>query len=165
MVFIQAERRDRATRPFGAASSRATATGSGFVVDKDGTILTNAHVVEALERRDRQLRGGRRPDRGRRSRAATRQRPRGAQGRPEQGQEPDGRCRSATRRSAQVGDPVVAIGNPFGFTRTVTTGIVSALQRQIDAPNGFPISDVIQTDAVDQPRQLRRPAAGRATAG
>jgi S1-C subfamily serine protease len=51
----------------------------------------------------------------------------------------------------QVGDPVVAIGNPFGLERTVTTGIVSALQRQIDAPNGFTISDVIQTDAAINP--------------
>jgi S1-C subfamily serine protease len=52
---------------------------------------------------------------------------------------------------AQVGDPVVAIGNPFGLQRTVTTGIVSALQRQVDAPSGFPISDVIQTDAAINP--------------
>ena len=52
---------------------------------------------------------------------------------------------------AQVGDPVVAIGNPFGLQRTVTTGIVSALQRQVDAPSGFPISDVIQTDASINP--------------
>jgi S1-C subfamily serine protease len=51
----------------------------------------------------------------------------------------------------EVGDPVVAIGNPFGFQRTVTTGIVSALQRQIDAPNGFPIRNVIQTDASINP--------------
>jgi len=51
----------------------------------------------------------------------------------------------------RVGDPVVAIGNPFGFTRTVTTGIVSAIQRQIQAPNGFAISDVIQTDASINP--------------
>jgi S1-C subfamily serine protease len=50
-----------------------------------------------------------------------------------------------------VGDPVVAIGNPFGLQRTVTTGIVSALQRQVDAPSGFPINDVIQTDAAINP--------------
>ena len=56
---------------------------------------------------------------------------------------------------------MVAIGNPFGLDRTVTTGIVSALQRQIRRPNGFSISDVIQTDARDQPRQLRRPADRR----
>jgi S1-C subfamily serine protease len=52
---------------------------------------------------------------------------------------------------AQVGDPVIAIGNPFGLSRTVTTGIVSGLQRQIQAPNGFTISNVIQTDAAINP--------------
>jgi S1-C subfamily serine protease len=46
---------------------------------------------------------------------------------------------------------VVAIGNPFGLDRTVTAGIVSALQRQIQAPNGFSISHVIQTDAAINP--------------
>jgi S1-C subfamily serine protease len=46
---------------------------------------------------------------------------------------------------------VVAIGNPFGLDRTVTSGIVSALQRQIQAPNGFSISNVIQTDAAINP--------------
>ena len=51
----------------------------------------------------------------------------------------------------EVGDPVVAIGNPFGLDRTVTSGIVSALQRQIQAPNGFSISHVIQTDAAINP--------------
>jgi S1-C subfamily serine protease len=51
----------------------------------------------------------------------------------------------------RVGDPVIAIGNPFGYSRTVTTGIVSALQRQISAPNNFQIDDVIQTDASINP--------------
>jgi S1-C subfamily serine protease len=51
----------------------------------------------------------------------------------------------------EVGDPVVAIGNPFGLDRTVTSGIVSALQRQIQAPNGFSINHVIQTDAAINP--------------
>ena len=46
---------------------------------------------------------------------------------------------------------MVAIGNPFGLQRTVTTGIVSALQRQIDAPSGFSIDNVIQTDASINP--------------
>jgi S1-C subfamily serine protease len=50
-----------------------------------------------------------------------------------------------------VGDPVIAIGNPFGYSRTVTTGIVSALQRQITAPNNFQIDNVIQTDASINP--------------
>ena len=48
----------------------------------------------------------------------------------------------------RVGDPVVAIGNPFGLARTATAGIVSAVQeRTITAPNGYPIDHVIQTDA------------------
>jgi S1-C subfamily serine protease len=47
----------------------------------------------------------------------------------------------------QVGQGVVAIGSPFGLEETVTTGIVSALHRQIQSPNGFAIDDAIQTDA------------------
>jgi len=46
-----------------------------------------------------------------------------------------------------VGDGVVAIGSPFGLEETVTSGIVSALHRSIDAPNNFTIPDSIQTDA------------------
>ena len=49
--------------------------------------------------------------------------------------------------AVQVGDSVVAIGNPFGLARTVTAGIVSAIQREIEAPNGYAIDHVIQTDA------------------
>jgi putative serine protease PepD len=47
----------------------------------------------------------------------------------------------------QVGDPVIAIGSPFGLPQTVTSGIVSALHRTMDAPNNFTITDSIQTDA------------------
>ena len=46
---------------------------------------------------------------------------------------------------------MVAIGNPFGLDRSATAGIVSAVQRQISAPNGFSISNVIQTDAPINP--------------
>jgi S1-C subfamily serine protease len=46
-----------------------------------------------------------------------------------------------------VGDSVYAIGNPFGYTRTLTSGLVSAVQRQITAPNSLPIDNAIQTDA------------------
>jgi putative serine protease PepD len=49
--------------------------------------------------------------------------------------------------AVEVGDYVVAIGNPFGLDRSITAGIVSALQRPITAPNGFTIDHVIQTDA------------------
>jgi S1-C subfamily serine protease len=47
----------------------------------------------------------------------------------------------------EIGDPVVAIGSPFGLDGTVTSGIVSALHRQMTAPNRFTIADSIQTDA------------------
>ena len=54
-------------------------------------------------------------------------------------------------KDVKVGDPVVAIGNPFGLSRTVTTGIVSALQREISSLNQYAISNVIQTDAAINP--------------
>ncbi len=49
--------------------------------------------------------------------------------------------------SLEVGDPVAAIGSPFGLEGTLTTGVVSALHRQMTAPNNFTITDSIQTDA------------------
>ena len=49
--------------------------------------------------------------------------------------------------AVRVGDTVYAIGNPFGYTRTLTSGIVSAVQRRITAPNALPIDNAIQTDA------------------
>ena len=50
-----------------------------------------------------------------------------------------------------MGDPTFAIGSPYGLERTLTTGVVSALKRQISAPNGFSIDNVIQTDAALNP--------------
>jgi S1-C subfamily serine protease len=49
--------------------------------------------------------------------------------------------------AVRVGDTIYAIGNPFGYTRTLTSGIVSAVQRRITAPNTLPIDNAIQTDA------------------
>jgi putative serine protease PepD len=49
--------------------------------------------------------------------------------------------------NVEVGDAVIAIGSPFGLQGTVTSGIVSALHRQMQSPNGFTITDSIQTDA------------------
>jgi S1-C subfamily serine protease len=63
-----------------------------------------------------------------------------------------------------VGDAAVAIGNPFGLDNTATAGIVSAIQREIRAPNGFTISDAIQTDAPINPGNSGGPlldASGR----
>ncbi len=66
--------------------------------------------------------------------------------------------------AVQVGDPAFAIGNPFDLQRTLTTGVISALQRQITAPNGFTINNVLQTDAPINPGNSGGPlldAAGR----
>ena len=57
----------------------------------------------------------------------------------------------ADSSTAQVGDPVVAIGSPFSNPETVTNGIVSAVGRSINAPNGFSIPGAIQTDAAINP--------------
>ena len=57
----------------------------------------------------------------------------------------------ADSRNVQIGDPAIAIGNPFGLDRTATEGIVSGLGRHIQAPNGFEIDSVIQTDAPINP--------------
>ena len=51
----------------------------------------------------------------------------------------------------EPGDQTIAIGSPFGLEGTVTTGIVSSLGRTIEAPNGFPIADAVQTDAAINP--------------
>jgi putative serine protease PepD len=57
----------------------------------------------------------------------------------------------ADSSSAQVGDPVVAIGSPFSLPETVTDGIVSAVGRSINAPNNYTITGAIQTDAAINP--------------
>ncbi len=135
--------------PFGLPQE-GTATGSGFVVDEEGHIITNAHVVEGADSVDVSF--------------------------SEEGDSVEAEVKGVDTSSdvavlkvdpsevpnltplplgdsskLAVGDPVIAIGNPFGYSRTVTTGIVSGLQRQIQAPNGFTIPDAVQTDASINP--------------
>ena len=148
VVFIQSEGVTGGENAFGE-QQQGTATGSGFVVDKDGTIITNAHVVDGASKVTVSFEEG-----GDAIDAAVK-------GVDDDADiavlkiNPEGRDLTVLplgdSSQLSVGDPVVAIGNPFGLQRTVTTGIVSALQRQVDAPSGFPISDVIQTDASINP--------------
>lgn len=126
------------------------ASGTGFLIDRDGTIVTNAHVVgnadsaevtfgDAGDALQAEVLGSDpssdlaalRVDSG----AVERVRP----------------LPLADSDDVRVGDSVVAIGNPLGLDRTATAGIVSGLGREIRAPNGFQIDDVIQTDAPINP--------------
>ena len=128
---------------FGSRPSRAL--GSGFVIDKAGHVVTNYHVIEGASKVEVSFSGndempatviGRDP-----STDIAVLRIKRAQGRALTPLE------LGNSDAVRVGDAVVAIGNPFGLERTVTAGIVSALQREITAPNGFAIDRVIQTDA------------------
>ncbi|HUZ82303.1 MAG TPA: trypsin-like peptidase domain-containing protein, partial [Gaiellaceae bacterium] len=118
--------------------------GSGFVIDKAGHIITNYHVIQGAGKVQVSFSG-------QDEITAT-----------VVGKDPstdvavlkiDAHARALTplelgnSDAVVVGDPVYAIGNPFGFTRTLTTGVVSAVQRQIEAPNSLPIDHAIQTDA------------------
>ena len=148
VAYVQAQGVTSDQSLFGTPQ-QGTATGSGFVVDKDGTIITNAHVVEGADSVGvRFSESGELVDADVKGRdvssdlAVLKVDPDKAKLRP---------IPLGNSSDVRVGDPVVAIGNPFGFTRTVTTGIVSAKQRQITAPNGFPIRNVLQTDASINP--------------
>jgi S1-C subfamily serine protease len=135
--------------------------GSGFVVDAKGRIVTNAHVVGGARRvrvqfgEDTPTIPGRVVGRDRSSDlAVVRVLPRRVRG----GLHPLALADSARVR---VGDLAVAIGNPFGLERTLTAGVISALGREINAPDGFSIPGAIQTDAAINPGNSGGPLLDR----
>ena len=163
VVFIQSQivRRVQSPFEFFPEEQRSEATGSGFVLDKDGYILTNWHVIAGASKVTVSFENNKTVDAkviGRDTSddlALLKVPTDGLRLEPLQ---------LGNSKTVQVGDPVLALGNPFGFARTLTQGIVSALQRQIKAPNGFTISNVIQTDAPINPGNSGGPlldAAGR----
>jgi S1-C subfamily serine protease len=123
---------------------QAEGLGSGFVIDKDGHIVTNYHVIQGAD----EVLVNFSHDDGVAAKVI--------------GVDPStdlALLKIQEHRRAltplllgdsgavRVGDQVIAIGNPFGLDRTVTAGIVSAIQRQILSPSNFTIDKVIQTDA------------------
>ena len=123
-------------------------TGSGFVIDAQGHILTNYHVIEGAQKLSVSFGGDK-------TYPATKV-----------GEDPDtdlAVIKVAAPRDVLtvipfgdsdnlvVGQKVLAIGNPFGFARTLTTGVISGLQRPIRARNNRQIEGAIQTDASINP--------------
>ncbi|HZO59779.1 MAG TPA: trypsin-like peptidase domain-containing protein [Solirubrobacterales bacterium] len=149
VVFIRAEVTQQTDSPFGLPQEqRGTATGSGFVIDKDGHILTNAHVVEGASKVEVSFSDDKTVD----ARLLGSDTSTDVALLKVDSKNTDLKPLTLGDSSKlEVGDAVVAIGNPFGLDRTVTTGIISALQRQLEAPNGFSIRNVIQTDAAINP--------------
>jgi S1-C subfamily serine protease len=153
VVFVTSTVVRQTESPFGffrgEGEQRGQATGSGFVINSgEGTILTNWHVVEDAVRvvvsfEDNQsveakVVGTDPSD----DLALLRVPTHGLSLHP---------LKLGNSAAVQVGDPVLAIGNPFNLARTLTTGVISALQRHIEAPNGFEITNVLQTDAPINP--------------
>ena len=133
----------QSTNPFGGQQTQQ-AQGSGFVYDSNGRIITNQHVVEGATSISVRFWNGKT------YKAEL------------VGSDPSTDLAVikvdapasvltpltlADSDAVAVGDNVVAIGSPFGLENTVTSGIVSALHRQMTSPNNFSIDDSIQTDA------------------
>jgi S1-C subfamily serine protease len=118
--------------------------GSGFLVDKTGHVVTNFHVIKGAQRIQVSFSGR---DEINATLVGSDQSTDTAV------LKIDAHARAlnplplGNSDAVIVGDPVYAIGNPFGFTRTFTSGVVSAVQRQIEAPNTLQIDHAIQTDA------------------
>ena len=126
------------------AGEAQQALGSGFVVDKDGHIVTNYHVVQGASRVEVSFSN---QDTVKATIVGTDASTDLAVLKVDVPAKALTPLALANSDAVRVGDPVVAIGNPFGLERTVTAGIVSALQREVRSPNNYTIDHVIQTDA------------------
>jgi putative serine protease PepD len=130
--------------PGGGGGGSDSATGTGFVYDTDGRIVTNEHVVDGASSVSVKLSDG----------STWKATVVGTDissdlavlkiGAPQSKLTP---LALGDSSAVAVGDGVVAIGNPFGLDGTVTSGIVSAINREIQAPDSTPIEGAVQTDA------------------
>ena len=132
-----------------ATQAQGQATGSGFVVSSDGKIITNEHVVDGAQQVTVKL-GTSNTEVPAQVLAADASKDLallqidtgGAKLHP---------LTLGDSSNVQVGQTVYAIGNPYGLDHTFTSGIVSALNREIQAPDGTPIQGALQTDAAINP--------------
>ena len=132
-----------------AETDQGTATGSGFVVSSDGKIITNEHVVDGAQQvtvmlgtSDQQLPATVLAADASKDLALLKVDTGGKSLHP---------LTLGNSSKVQVGQTTYAIGNPLGLDHTFTSGIVSATGRQIQAPDGTTIDNVIQTDAAINP--------------
>jgi S1-C subfamily serine protease len=118
--------------------------GSGFVIDKSGHIVTNFHVIEGADEVEVSFSNGEEMSAAIVGSDATTDI---AVLKVDAGSRALRVLELGNSDQLEVGDEVVAIGNPLGYERTMTAGIVSALGRVIESPGQFAIDEVIQTDA------------------
>ena len=154
VVFVKALVIEQVQDPFDLFPQRvqSSSTGSGFLINGTGLILTNAHVINGADRStgvtvqfvDNVIRHATVVGQDQNNDLALLKVDM-------TGVPPVQPLPLGESAAVRVGDPTLAIGNPFGLDRTLTSGIVSALQRQIQAPDGFSIDNVIQTDAPINP--------------
>src|SRR4051794_65969 len=127
------------------------ASGSGFLMDAQGHVVTNEHVVEGSSSftvrlgTDGDALPAKLVGRDTSSDLAV------LEIDPKKVPAETKPLQLASSGSLRPGDAAIAIGSPFGLSGSVTTGIISGLDREIDAPNGFRIFGVLQTDAAINP--------------
>ncbi|HUP32643.1 MAG TPA: trypsin-like peptidase domain-containing protein [Gaiellaceae bacterium] len=144
VVEITATTRGATYGPFGPGSGAQQGQGSGFVLDDEGHIVTNQHVVDGAENITVRFADGKTYGAGVVGSDASTDLAVLEVDAPASVLEP---LELADSSNLVVGETVVAIGSPFGLEDSVTAGIVSALNREMEAPNGFTINNSIQTDA------------------
>jgi putative serine protease PepD len=129
--------------PFGQQSP-GQATGSGFVIDGDGHIVTNQHVVDDAQSVRVEFADGTEVDAEIVGTDPSTDIAVLDVDRPSSELTP---LPFASTGALQVGAAVIVLGSPFGLEGTLTTGVISAVGREIQSPNGFTIENAVQTDA------------------
>jgi putative serine protease PepD len=133
-----------AASPFGGGGGTQRSQGSGFVYDSKGDVITNEHVVDGAQSVTVRFWNG---NTYKATVVGSDSSTDLAVIKVDAPQSILTQVALGDSGKVLVGDGVVAIGSPFGLEETVTSGIVSALHRQMQAPNNFTINDSIQTDA------------------